>query len=273
MAKKHPGICALCGKWDGDLTFEHIPPRSAFNATPAKPVSGIDILAHQTAGGGARMPWDTAGLQYTNLQKGMGRYCLCQTCNNNTSSWYGDAYVELARAAHYAIASYSPDDPDGIGFRDVYPLRFIKQVLSFFCSTNPPENPQLDDLRKFVLDKYAVGLDKTKYRLCMYFTKSTFMKQTGYMVQLRMTEEGYDTVTLSEITAYPFGFILYFDPKNSWGFKGTDITACADFGYDEKCNIELPWRIEEMKDLFPETFRSREEIIRNREIGMKQSED
>ena len=37
MPKKY-GHCALCGKC-GELTFEHIPPKSAFNKTPVKPVT------------------------------------------------------------------------------------------------------------------------------------------------------------------------------------------------------------------------------------------
>ena len=40
---KHFGKCALCGK-ECELTFEHIPPRRAFNSTPARPVSGEEIF-------------------------------------------------------------------------------------------------------------------------------------------------------------------------------------------------------------------------------------
>ena len=72
---KHFGKCALCGQ-ECELTFEHIPPRAAFNSTPTKPVSGEELLDDD------RMPWDTTGLKYTNQQKGMGRYSLCPKCNN-----------------------------------------------------------------------------------------------------------------------------------------------------------------------------------------------
>ena len=41
MRKKTIGKCALCGRI-GELSFEHIPPKAAFNSTPARPV--LDVL-------------------------------------------------------------------------------------------------------------------------------------------------------------------------------------------------------------------------------------
>ena len=52
------------------------------------------------------MPWDTDGLKYSNLQQGMGKYSLCQECNNNTGAWYGDAYVFFARVVNEAVKDY-----------------------------------------------------------------------------------------------------------------------------------------------------------------------
>lgn len=256
---KHYGKCALCGGI-GKLTFEHIPPKSAFNSRPVRPVSGLDLLAKKTINDEKRMPWDTMGLKYENQQQGMGRYSLCANCNNNTGAWYGDAYTYFANVAHAAISNYSSNDPDGICFEEIYPLRFIKQVLSMFCSSSGPDNPSLDSIRDFVLDKEAVGLDKNKYKLCMYFTKTTVMRQTGYMVVTKSSRTGFETMALSEITAYPFGFILYFHPTETWDYKGTDITELADCGFNDVASIHMPWRIEEMNDVFPESYRSKEEI-------------
>lgn len=85
------GKCALCGR-DCELTFEHIPPRKAFNWIPEKTISGEQLICSLTDSN--RMPWDFSGLKYQNDQKGMGAYTLCQTCNNNTGTWYGDEYVD-----------------------------------------------------------------------------------------------------------------------------------------------------------------------------------
>ena len=82
---KHFGKCALCGK-ECNLSFEHIPPESAFNNSPAKPVSGDKLVEDDD-----RMPWDTSGLKYEHQQRGMGKYSLCRDCNSFTGVYYGKA--------------------------------------------------------------------------------------------------------------------------------------------------------------------------------------
>lgn len=91
VKKNEFGKCSLCGK-ERKLTFEHIPPRSAFNNTPIKPVNGIDVLKDN-----GRMPWDISGLKYENQQKGFGLYSLCQQCNNTTGRLYGNSYADLSQ--------------------------------------------------------------------------------------------------------------------------------------------------------------------------------
>lgn len=270
--KNHFGKCALCGK-ECELTFEHVPPRAAFNSTPARPVSGEKLFEEKLDDGEERMPWDMEGLPYQNQQKGMGKYSLCRECNNNTGSWYGDAYVTFARIAHAAIKNYKEDDHSGIGFKEIYPLKIIKQILSMFCSINSFEDSRLEPLREFVLNKNAVGLDKTKYKLCMYFTDSNLMKYANLSVMLKLTDTGAESIALSEITAYPFGFVLYFNPTDTWKYHGIDITGFADVGYDDLATVEMPWKIEEMNGILPEHYRSKEEIQKCIEENRKWSKE
>lgn len=267
-AHYHNGKCALCGK-ECKLTFEHIPPRSAFNSTPAKPVSMEELLKGGNFAGRERLPWETGGLKYQNQQQGMGRYSLCKTCNSHTGKWYGDAYITFAKIASDAIRNLSVEESSRIGFKEIYPLRIIKQIFSLFCSINGIDNPKLEPIRKFVLDKDAVGIDKTQFKLCMYFTKSTLMKQAPMAVSLKICGDKSEIMALSEITAYPFGFILYFDPTESWDYHGVDITCFADVDFNTKANIEMPWRIEEMNNFLPEDFRTKEEIIKCIEENQK----
>ena len=271
---KRIGKCALCGK-ECELTFEHIPPRAAFNSAPVRPVSGLELLKNDSVEGEDRMPWEIDGLPYENQQKGMGRYSLCQTCNNNTGSWYGDAYITFAQRAHVAIKHFLSDEQMVVGFKELYPLRIIKQILSMFCSINSMSivDPRFEPIRKFVLDRNAVGLDKLKYKLCIYFTNSTLIKYAGLTVLLKLQQPGIRTMAMSEITAYPFGFILYFDPVETWEYRGIDITAFADFNYDDMATIGFPWNIIEMNDIFPEHFRTKEEIIKCVEENKKWSKE
>ena len=93
------------------------------------------------------------------------------------------------------------------------------------------------------------------------------------MASMKFTNAGIESMALVEITAYPLGFILYFNPSETWGYSGTDITACADCGYDDKCDISMPWKVEEMNDIFPESYRSREEIRKCFEENKERNED
>ncbi len=256
MGKKHLGRCALC-KQACELTFEHIPPAAAFNSTPAKPVSGDKIIEDDD-----RMPWDTTGLKYYNQQRGMGKYSLCKSCNNNTGTWYGYEYIKLAHIIHSAFGDKDISLKGGIGIKDVYPLRFIKQVLSMFCAINSLTDKRFDSLREFVLNKNSKGIDKTKYKLCMYFTKSNLVKYAPLTVILRINKNGTnESIALTEITAYPLGFILYLDPTDTWEYDGFDITSFADIEYDDIASVEMPLLINEVNDIFPTFYRTKEEII------------
>ena len=267
---RHYGRCALCRK-ECDLTFEHIPPKAAFNSTPARPVTGDRMIGDED-----RMPWDTTGLQYDNQQKGMGKYSLCEDCNNNTGSWYGNEYIFIARVIHSIISKPLPPEATGIGIKKVHPLRFIKQVLSMFCSINDLGDKRIDYLRRFVLDKNAVGLGKNKYKLCMYITNSHYMKYAPLSVVIRGANNGsgpFESIALSEITAYPFGFVLYFNPTETWQYDGIDITAFAEYGFDEERDVELPLCILDVNDFLPTLYRTKENIVKTVKENKKRTED
>ena len=170
----------------------------------------------------------------------------------------------FAKVVNEAINEYMEISEGTIGIKDIYPLRIIKQIASMFCSVNRPDEPKLDELRKFVLDKERVGLDKSLYKICLYLTKTTLTKQTGMMIMLKQEGNHIYSTALSEIVAYPFGLILYFDPEEGRKYQGIDITCFADKSYDECCTIEMAWELREMNSLFPEDFRSREEIEKQR---------
>lgn len=258
MSKKW-GKCCLCGQ-QCELSFEHIPPRAAFNADPVKPVKGTKFLTEQHLNNKSRMPWETTGLKYENQQQGMGVFSLCTSCNNNTGSWYGTDYIRLAHIIHVALQKGFAPEENAIQIYEVFPLRIIKQVLSMFCSINNPDNEEFNEVRRFVLDKEARGLSKSKYKLCMYFTRSPFVKYNGESILTTYSEAGYSTVRLSELTAYPFGFILYFDPLDDRDYKGFDITGFSEFGYNSCVTVEMPLDIREVNDIFPEQYRSQDDI-------------
>ena len=249
MAKNNYGICALCGKYKR-LTYEHIPPKSAFNSQPVHVVTGSTLLSSNN-----RFPWDISGMRYKNLQKGIGRYSLCSKCNNDTGEWYGSEYARVAEGAHAAIIASARS----FEIKNFYPLRFTKQVLSMFCSVNMDcTDKTIGPLKELVLNKQKTGLDKKKYKLCMYFTKSKMAKQAGISV-VGNIQTGLFT-TLSEITSYPLGFSLYLDPVQGNHYMGFDITGFTDFKYEECGDTQFPLYLVEMNSWLPADYRSKEEI-------------
>lgn len=81
MSKDIYGSCALCGKYM-KMTFEHIPPRGAFNSRKAKIISGNDYI------NGLSMDSfeELSELPYKEEQRGKGDYSLCADCNSLTGS-------------------------------------------------------------------------------------------------------------------------------------------------------------------------------------------
>jgi len=149
------GNCQICGK-KAILSFEHVPPQSAFNKAT--------VIAYELESKLIRR--EDKGVPQ---QGGSGRHTLCVSCNTNTGGWYADEYVKWARIGISILASERIKGKSEVFVRlkDVYPLRFLKQVATCFftiigvdpSASFAANNPQLVD---FVLDKYLdnVTLDK-----------------------------------------------------------------------------------------------------------------
>lgn len=253
--RRHYGKCALCGE-ECNLTFEHIPPQSAFNKHRVRPVLVSDILKDED-----RLSWDVEGLHYQDMQKGFGYYSLCQTCNNNTGTWYGDAYSDFVHASSEFVR-HCPVNPSRKGivkFMQVYPLRIIKQVVSMFCSINY-SNSSMDGLRSFVLDKNSRNFPKDEFKVCLLFIqKSQFIRPVPFSVAIT---DSFTSIRFSEISTYPLSWVLYFNPEKNTKYFGTDISNFSDYEYDQLGDIALPALLYEVNSAVPLNFQSKEEIIK-----------
>lgn len=95
----------------------------------------------------------------------------------------------------------------------------------------------------------------------MYFTKSSTVKAVGFSAIVSDVFQSPKITLVSEITFAPLGFALYYNPKETEA-KGIDITSMADWDYDAKCNLELPFVCLETNNFLPLDYRTREEIIK-----------
>lgn len=156
------GTCHLC-LTEGPLSFEHIPPRSAFNDQPVHVKEFDDLVV------GNRIVDN--GKPGRKQQRGAGKFSLCAKCNNETGKLYGDAYKSWAiqglRHCHHATTAPS------LAFNfQIYPLRVIKQIACMLVSVNPPGSLKANfELRRFVIDRERRFLPEG-LRIYAYHTRS-----------------------------------------------------------------------------------------------------
>lgn len=138
-ACQHPGVCKLCGELK-PLTFEHVPPKHAFNSFPVMYYS-FDEAIKIMAGADGRKPWDFEGLKGKKHQAGSGAYYLCRSCNSNTGSWY-DRYKEHTPFGVNisSWANYSYDEKCNIEFIGIPYIELNSQIPTDFRSREEIEN-------------------------------------------------------------------------------------------------------------------------------------
>jgi len=250
------GRCHICQE-EGELSFEHIPPHKAFNFECAKSIEGDEILKLMCESD--RMPWDCSNLKYVQKQKGMGKYSLCQRCNNLTGKYYGNEYIKFANTIHVLLPQIIEKNNDiaGIELEGVNPLLFAKQVLSMFCSTCPHITKKNPEIIELLLNKSKTGLDSKKFRLSMFLLKERRIAYTGLQV---MHISGIGNRVLASIDAYPFGFVLEFDPKVKC--MELDITSFFNEYEDREYKIHFGIPILERNMPYSIDYRTKAEIIR-----------
>jgi hypothetical protein len=197
------GECCICG-YVGKLTFEHVPPRAAFNDRRVFQAKIDDLL------GGKWLPGeDLKSGKY--VQRGAGRHSRCAKCNNETGAWYGTAYVDFARQAmillHRSNGKMSLAYPYGI-----FPLRVLKQIIvMFFSACGPSLRKAHPDLVGFVLHRSQRYFPRN-VQIWAYLhdpVESTSTRQSGVTGMMRPSGE----YVFSEIAFPPFGLVMSFNAK------------------------------------------------------------
>lgn len=231
MSDVHSGICHICGKY-GDLTFEHIPPKKAFNWQRAKIYNGYETL-NKYKGEPAK---------YRNLQQGMGKYTLCQNCNNNTGTWYAQTYCDFAMDIIKSIHKSQPLEHGDIvqyKFQKCPILQVVKQIISMFCSQLPYQEVHRLGFDKLMLEKESNIVNKELFDLRMYLTSSEIgAYMSGLTYVIFKNNDSLETAQISEICAYPFGFILNLTPEIPINY-GVSIVDMLNVKYNDQCDFEL----------------------------------
>jgi hypothetical protein len=216
MELKMMGVCHICGI-EGKLTFEHIPPKRAFNSNP---------VAIQTIWG-RKLQYEY-GLPEAPAQRfgrGMGKRSLCQKCNEWTASEYGEAFAQWSVQALRYLDRAGPDGQLLLPF-EIEPLRVIKQIIVMCLATAEYQDPLLHStLRNLVLCPYERHIPPC-YRFHIYFNPcspdESRMVTNAAMVRLG---EGIKFYSLAEVAFPPMGYSLTLVQGNM-GCYASDEGLC-----------------------------------------------
>lgn len=243
--KRKKGVCHICGNFDW-LSFEHVPPQKAFNDKRV-----ITIPFKEAVKLGPDVPINGA-----EKQGGVGEYTLCDRCNNNTGSWYGNKFIDWCYQG-MEILIRSRGKPSLIYMQYLFPLAILKQIVSMFCSVNSDKFAEVNSVfRKFLLNRDAKYLPP-KYRFYCYYNIEGALRYIG----LAVSADFYTgkKITLSEISYPPFGYVMTIDsiPPDKRLFE---ITHFANYDYNEFVVMNLKLPVLPTHTLLPGDYRTMDEI-------------
>jgi len=222
------GNCKLCGE-PGKLTYEHVPPKAAFNNGKSFYQATLDELIKLDSVDLDLAKYSKYPLHnFTKKQGGIGYFSLCGKCNNKTGSWYGSDFVSWSQQAMFILLK-SSGEPTLYYPTFFYPLRVIKQIVTmFFSLCIEGLDKQEPELKAFILNPEKRFLDK-KYKVYCYYNLNGSFR---YLADNFIGNLNENKIThASELSFPPFGFVFTMNsprPDN----RLTDISHFANFPYN-----------------------------------------
>jgi len=209
----HIGICSLCLEWR-PLSFEHVPPRRAFNSRPAVAHTIYGLRVGSTH---AKSPPLLKGAA------GLGRHALCEQCNGRTGALYGDAFAEwTVQCLRYA--ERLRDTSTVLLPFTVRPLNVVKQIATMIIavSGSTVSSPSMDAVRHFVLSPQSMHLPPD-VSFKVYFNPSDPARTAKpLLTQNRLSEScaildvrtGTSVFVLAEVSFPPMGYVAFVAKSN-----------------------------------------------------------
>ena len=266
MSKKPPqprpgkkpriGECRICGT-RGVLTFEHVPPKTAFNRNRVELHTMEDWLQRDAPG-----PKKKGRIQ----QRGMGGFILCDSCNNLTGRRYVPELERWTRAAVSLLGQLPDDDSEDADPNDkavsfeavnVRPLLFAKQVAAMIMAVNGGEFRKRNlPLAEFVLDPEKVGLP-VGYDIYLALYRGPNARQSGVSGRANVAIGRVNV--LSEVAHPPFAYLMSFDEEEP-ALPVGKVTHFADYGSHDVVDQAVEVLVGFGHTPFPGDYRSRARI-------------
>lgn len=226
--KMQKGVCRLCGI-NTDLSYEHVPPRVAFNRkTKFVLIDFEEYLKSPNA-------LDNPPKGKIN-QGGIGYNSFCIKCNSFLGSKYVPAYSIWAEGGMFILNKQSEYGLHGYTIKGVQPLNILKQIISMIIAIN--DDWFLDsfpELISFVKDPYSNELP-SKFRVFMYLTNAERFRYMHYNVHGNLTNG--EIIPCSEIAFPPYGYVLAFDFEGNINYLN-EITDFKKFQYNHSCDLKM----------------------------------
>jgi hypothetical protein len=251
MARKRTapqGTCRICGKM-GPLSYEHVPPQSAFNQSR---------FIETTLGEEMKDPF---GENHRGRirQGGAGDYTLCGKCNNDTGNWYAKDFAEWCYQGA-DVLRMSDGHPKLIYLHYIHPLRILKQIIVMAFSVNGPKFREFHpELVEFVLNQDKRWLNP-RYRIFAYFNIEGTWRRVGDHMAFVDLNRGPKAIMLTEISHPPFGYVLVTDESQP-SEQLVEITHFRRYAYDELEVVPLYLPVLPTHMPIPLDYRSKQEII------------
>lgn len=222
MKKQKEGNCSVCGEY-GRLTYEHIPPKGAFNNSQIKIKTHENIFEKESY----------LFQKSSTLNKGYGKYCLCSNCNNFFGGAYCNEYIDIVKQCYnYFDNNIRSNRSNDIPLK-IKPLNVLKQITAIYICLNSGyiDESDKEQIKNFLLEKENQFLPE-KYSIHIYNTFKTLPRWIGNQTVLQNgTISNY-----SEMIFSPFGiqFCLNSSPSD---MRMVNITDFKKFSYNEEVDL------------------------------------
>ncbi len=247
--KKEKGICRLCGN-EGELTYEHVPPRKTYNKNTKFKVHNFlefvkskDIVNNPPKG--------------KPKQGGIGFNTLCSNCNSFLGSNYVNEYSKFVSDLYENIYNQKFTYIE-YELLNQSPLKILKAIISMFIAINDTwyleEYPELSE---FVLNPESKELDE-KFRVFSYITNYNQVRYSPHTIINSSIFKG-EIVNCSEIAYPPYGYLLTVDYKGDIDILN-EITVFKKFELNRLINMPFQMNNLPVYSPFIVDYRTKEEI-------------
>lgn len=247
------GICTLCGV-GAKLTFEHIPPESAFNI-PGVEMFGFDEWRARDK--------ETGAMTGGRLQpRGTGRFALCETCNPALGRWYVPAFAKFALAGMQVLEGVASQlgaldaDPNPrfltVVLHEVDRLLVAKQIVSMLaCTTGRSVMERHPAILEYLRDPSARGLP-SDYRLFLSINAGPALSRSS---GLCVMADEWEMKLFTEFLYMPWGYALSLNGTTV--YEAGEITSWLDAEPGESIVKDLRVLVGFVHTVLPGVMKSR----------------